>query len=146
MIDWNQLRADDPGYPGDTVSVTDAHATLAAMTVTRELPINRIDQRDIYNALGAANGEIVLSAIDAASLDSNNPFQSAFVRVADWIKPGADMGIDICDPEVQAALNTLVGGAVTQLMIDDVIALKNETVIKYPGLRVGDVIKARAAA
>lgn len=141
MIDWNQLRADDPGYPGDTVSITDAHAALAAMTVTRQLPMNRIDQRDIYNALGAADGEIVLSAIDAAAMDNTNPFQAAFVRVADWIKPGA--GIDICDPEVQAALNTLVGGSVTQTMVDSIIALASEDVPKYPGLTEAHVADAR---
>lgn len=138
-MNYKQLKIDDPGG-----TLEFALNALSIMTITRPVSRNRIDQRDIYNALGAVNGEIVLAAIDAAALDNTNPFNAAFVRVADWIKPGDNKGIDICDPEVQAALNTLVGGSVTQSMIDAVVDLSNEIKPKYPNLEISDVVFARA--
>jgi len=138
MYDWNQLRADDPGYPGDTVSITDAHAALSAMSVTQSRGMHRIDLRDIYNALGSAQGEIVISALETAG--QSNP---VIARALAWSQPGEDMGIDICDAEVQAVFQSLVGGVVTQAMIDSIIALASETVAKYPGLKPGHIVDAR---
>lgn len=138
MYDWNQLRADDPGYPGDTVSISTAHAALSAMTVTQSRGINRIDLRDIYNALGSIEGETVINALETAG--QSNP---VIARALAWSQPGEDMGIDICDTEVQAVFQSLVGGAVTQQMIDSIIALASETVPKYPGLTEAHVADAR---
>jgi len=138
MYDWNQLRTDDPGYPGDTVSVTDAHTTLAAMTITQPRTINRIDLRDIYTALGSVAGETVITALETAAQGN-----AVIARALQWAQPGEDMGIDICDAEVQAVFNSLIGGAVTQTMIDGIIALASETVPKYPGLKPAHVEYAR---
>jgi len=138
MIDWNQLRADDPGYPGDTVSITDAHTALAALTITQPRSQNRIDLRDIYNALGSAEGEIVISALETAAQTN-----AVIARALAWAQPGEDMGIDICDAEVQGVFQSLVGGSVTHPMVDSIIALASETVPKYPGLKPGHIVDAR---
>ncbi len=140
MIDYEQLKLDDPGGDLET-----ALATLSTITTTVPHEVNRIFDRDVYTALGAMEGEVVLQAIEAQAEDGTDPYQAAFIRVLKWISPGAEHGIDICDTEVQGVLNSLVGKhGVTQPMIDAVISLKDQIVIKYPGLRKGDVEYARA--
>ena len=134
-MNYEQLAIDDPGGTIDSALIT-----LKAMTETKtHTQPHRITSRDIYNALGSVNGETVLQALETAAI--NNPVMA---RVLKWIEPGPDQGVDIIDPEVQYALGTLVGGDVTQQMIDDIISnLSTYTDIKYPGLKHGDVRHAR---
>ncbi len=133
MMDYQQIKLDDPGGPVET-----ALAALKTMTKTEPMTQNRIDLRDIYNACGSADGELVISALETAA--QSNP---VIARALAWAQPGEDMGIDICDAEVQAVFNSLVGGSVTQVMVDKVIGLSSQTVIKYPGIRAGDLEYAR---
>jgi len=132
-MNYQQLKLDDPGG-----TIESALAVLSAMTEAKPLTINRITSRDIYTVLGSADGEIVLQALESAS--NVSPVIS---RVLAWLQPGAEQGIDICDVEAQVVLNSLVGGSITQQMIDDVISLSIETVLKYPSIRAGDIEYAR---
>ena len=133
-MNYQQLKADDPGGTLDA-----AFATLSVMTEDRLREQNRIDLRDIYNACGSADGETVIVALETAA--QADPIVA---RALSWAQPGADMGIDICDGEVQDVFNGLVtAGAITQAQADKIIGLQNETVLKYPGLKAGDVEYAR---
>ena len=133
-MNYKQLKLDDPGG-----SIESAFAILSVMTETVDLALSRITERDIYTVLGGTNGELVIKAIESAATQND-----IAKRVLSWIQPGPDMGIDICDAEVQVFLNSMVGGSVTQAMIDKVIELSSETKTKYPDLKVGHVIKSRA--
>ena len=135
-MNYQQLKLDDPG--GTVESALD---TLKAMTTTTQYSQNRIDLRDIYNACGSADGEKIIQALETAAL--SNP---VVARALQWATPGADMGIDICDAEVQAVFQSLLGGSVTQTMIDKVIALKDQVIPKYPNLKIGDIEYARGLA
>lgn len=132
-MNYQEIKLDDPGG-----TVEAALAALKVMTKTVPMTKNRIDLRDVYNACGSADGELVISALETAA-QSN----AVVARALAWAQPGEDMGIDICDAEVQAVFNSLVGGSVTQSMVDKIIALSSQTVIKYPGIRAGDVEHAR---
>jgi len=134
MTDLTQLAADDPGG-----TLESAYDTLKVMTETVNRDLHRITARDVYTACGSVDGEMVLQALEGAA--SGN---AVVTRVLNWLNPGADQGIDICDSEAQAVMQSLVGvGGVTQAMIDNVIALSTETRLKYPGLRIGELRAAR---
>lgn len=132
-MDLAKLNLDDPGG-----TVESAFTVLSVMTETVNLSLNRITERDIYTALGGTKGELVIKAIESAATQND-----IAKRVLSWIQPGPDMGIDICDAEVQGFLNSMVGGSVTQEMIDSIIQLSTETRLKYPRLNQGHIIKAR---
>lgn len=134
-MDYAQLKLDDPGG-----TVENAYTVLSAMTNTIQRDKNRINLRDIYTACGSADGEAVISALEAAA--TKNP---VVARALKWAAPGSDMGIDIVDAEVQSVFNSLVGIAgVTQPMIDKVIALKDTQEPKYPGLKSAHIEYARS--
>ena len=133
-MDYEQMKLDDPGGAVET-----ALTLVKSMTVTKPHSQNRIDLRDVYNACGSGDGEIVISALEAAAQGS-----AVIARALAWAQPGEDMGVDICDAEVQAVFQSLVGsGGVTQGMVDQILSLQDQTVLKYPGVRAGDIEHAR---
>ena len=145
-MNYSDLKADDAAYKVSNPTATDKQ-TLAALQnymLVETHTTRRIFDRDVYNALGAMEGEKVLEALEQQSVDVNDPYHKAYARVLVWIIPGPEKGVDICDSEVQDVLLNLVGkNGVTLPMINSVIALQNYQIPKYPNLRLSDLQYAR---
>lgn len=146
-MDHRTLKVDDDQYQIDNPSHTieQAFEYFKTLTVSSPHTMRRIDLRDVYNACGSTNGEIVIAALESEAAKPN----PVIARALSWAQPGAGMGVDICHSEVQNVFQSLVsiaGNNVTQPMIDQIIALQNETTLKYPGLTLGDVEHVRGGA
>lgn len=140
MIDYQQIKADDPGG-----TVDDALSALQVMTVQRDRAERMINERTVYAALGASAAEAFLQTLESVA-QSTDPLAPVVARVATWLKPGSELsGVDICSTETQGLLQSMASaGALDQSAVDAVIALSKETAPKYPGLTISHIEKARA--
>ena len=126
-MDYAALSADDPG--GD---INTAFDTLKVMTETKALSERYVTVLTYASAYGMTNAEAVRAKIEA-----NWP-----AWVHDAFQPN-NGGINICDAETQAVITAQTPAVFTTEERDNMLALASETVLKYPGLRVGDVVHAR---
>ena len=125
MSIYDDLRADDPG--GDLQSAFEA---LAAMTHTVPLAENTVNVRTVASRYGLLEAEAIRQVVEA-----NYPA---------WVlKDFEGEGLNVCDPATQAALTV---PPFTQPQVDKLISFTTETRLKYHGLKVTHLDKARAQA
>jgi len=143
-MNYADIKADDPAT-GDAVADL---ATLAAMTETTPLAEKLINERTVYAALGGAAGEAFLQGIgnfNPVPGDALEPYAPLVARIVSWLTPGPESGVDIGNVELQGVLSLLASaGVVEATSVTSLIALASETNLKYPGIRTGDLEKARA--
>lgn len=136
-MNYEQIRADDPGG-----MIEDALDALSSLEITMPYDERLITERSVYAVLGPLEGEIFISALEAIAQQD-----TSIARVASWLKPGSEAGIDIAHPVTQAVLGSLVNqGGITQQHIDGIKSLTTYQAKKYPGITYGDIEKARANA
>jgi tryptophan synthase alpha subunit len=140
MTYYEEIRADDPGGDLDI-----ALAYLQGLTGQKDRGERLINERTVYAALGAQDGEAFLQTL-AGVAQSADPIAPVVARVVTWLKPGSELaGVDICNTETQALLQSMADGNILpQAIVDSIISLSKETVLKYPGIHIGDVQNARA--
>ena len=142
MINYQQINQDDPGG-----TVDDAMSTLQAMTVQQDKGEHLITERTVYAALGAQAAEVFLQTLEGVA-QSADPMAPVVARVVTWLKPGSEIaGVDICNAETKALLQSMAtAGVLDQTSVDSIIALSKETVAKYHGLTISHIEKARSMA
>jgi len=103
---------------------------LMAETITREKTSARYTDLDILRELGMETGGAILDKLEA-------------VLPARVVQSMQDQGIDLAHSETKKTLQLLViGGAISQPDYELLLALTNETVPRFPGLRPGEVQNA----
>jgi hypothetical protein len=142
MIDYQQILADDPGGP-----ISSALVVLKQMVIPRDKSEYFINERTVYAALGAQNAEVFLQTLEGVA-QSADPLALVVARVVTWLKPSSEAaGVDICNVETQGLLQQMGAvGILDQSIVDSLIALSVEKVLKYPNIKYGDIEKARAQA
>jgi len=131
-MDYDAIRADDPGG-----TVQEAHATLAAMTIT-ETYERMVTERGLYNELGPTEAEDILTAITGSAVVPT--------RAKAWLAPDAG-GIDVGSAVARSMLDAMeTAGELTAQQVEALKALGEREVAKYPGLKQVHIQIAREGA
>ena len=131
MTDYKAIADDDIG--GDIDAAVDA---LRSLTVTvKPTGTLMINERTILGALGIADGDAFMSAIEASP--------SVPDRVKAWFKPD-QQGVDILNAETRGMIQAFkAAGVLSQAQEDTLLNLGVTTQPKYANLQIGQLIDAR---
>ena len=128
-MDLNQVKLDDPGG-----TLESALVTLQSMTVE---VLNSVTS-NVLTQWAAMNNVIVALETDVSATQGIS-------KAALTILQRGNGSINLSNAENMTMLNSLVtSGVITQAMLDDLITRATKTLIKYPGIHMGDIQNARA--
>lgn len=140
MIDYPQLKADDPGG-----SIASAFIYLSTLTITIKLESSFITVANVSARYGMGFAEGIYSAMQMFDEDNATPENPYFLPgwVIDAFGPfgnGFDIGSQRTQDEIASAASV---GVFTQVQHDALLAMTSDSAIKYQGLTPGDVEYAR---